>query len=217
MAKGFEMHFATRANMDKAFEQFLSVDSTNAYYIFAAGLVAVVYYTWLPQGSIYGNFKRAGTTLGWKSVHDVVQGGYDTVRIPPADPSSCASLVTRIDDQGIGKAICGEMVGKRLPYHACKVSCRAQGRGLVSVGFLPEHQRRRLSRVTLWKRRRLTATSPGSVSSHDGWKSVHKAKSGTHGECGQERATCREFQLLMTTSSHDATDGARECGGAVCA
>lgn len=125
MAKGSEMHFAIPANMDKALEQFLSVISTNPYYILAAGLLAVVYYTSLPQGSIYGKFKRAGATLAWKPVHDVVQGGYDTVRIPPAYPSSYAFLMTMIDDQGIGQAICGEMVGKRLPYHACKVSCRA--------------------------------------------------------------------------------------------
>jgi hypothetical protein len=70
--------------MDNTSEYVLKVVANHPYYILAAGLLAAIYYTSLPQAPIYGSFDRAGTTLTWKAVHKVVQGGYDKVQLPPS-------------------------------------------------------------------------------------------------------------------------------------
>ena len=70
--------------MEGTSEYVLKVIANHPYSVLAAGLLAAVYYTSLPQAPIYGSFDRAGTTLKWKAVHEVVQGGYDKVQLPPS-------------------------------------------------------------------------------------------------------------------------------------
>ncbi|KAF2265001.1 cytochrome P450 [Lojkania enalia] len=57
------------------------------FYFLAAGILAVIYYTSLPQDVVYKRFTRMGSTVfQWTPVHETVQNGYNKITKPSDVP-----------------------------------------------------------------------------------------------------------------------------------